>query len=167
MIKVAAAADSKALRFFASIPATNPDKTSPVPPTVIAGVFFSLRYVVVPSEIISVAPLSKTVIPLSLAFFSTNAIRSFLESEGAVPNKRLNSPACGVTTTFLSGKRGNTSGTRALASNESRTSLSKRDFIKSIKEPFSCTASPIPIVAESSLRGKTPRSLLTAPRVNF
>jgi len=57
-MKVAAAADSKAFLFFAIIPATNPDKTSPVPPTVIAGIFFGFKYVVLPSDTTSVALLA-------------------------------------------------------------------------------------------------------------
>ena len=38
------------------MPAARPESTSPVPPTVIDGVFFGFVYVVSPSEIISVAP---------------------------------------------------------------------------------------------------------------
>ena len=67
-MKLADAADSKQFLFVDSNPATNPDKTSPVPPTVIAGVFFSTKISQFPFEIISVGPFSKIVIPISKHF---------------------------------------------------------------------------------------------------
>ena len=53
------------------------------------------------------------------------------------------------------------------ASSNNRTSESSSVFISSSKELRSCTASPIPIAAESSPTGVCPRSFFAAPRVSF
>ena len=166
-IKTAAVADSSGSRFFDNIAATTPESTSPVPPTVIAGVFFTFRYVFCPSLTMSVGPFSNIVRPFSLACFSTVEILSFLESEGSSTNNLLNSPACGVTITFLFLIIGKISCTKALASRDNLTSFFKSEVTSNFNASMSCIVKPIPIVAESRSFGMTPRSLCTAPLVSF
>ena len=97
----------------------------------------------------SVGPFRSTVSEFFFACFSTIDVLSLTEFGGISPNSLLNSPACGVTTTFLFGSKGNMPLTRALASSDNLTSLSKSGFNNVLRDSISLIANPIPIVAES------------------
>ena len=62
---------------------------------------------------------------------------------------------------------GSISFTKELASNETRTFLSSKDFTSNFIASLSCIASPIPIVVESISTGTCPNILFTVPRVSF
>ena len=83
------------------------------------------------------------------------------------PNNLLNSPECGVTTTFCPSMIGSISLTRELASKEIRTFLSSNDFTSNFYCLNILYCKSIPIVAESISTGTWPNSLFVVPRVNL